>query len=120
MVPLSGLIKSEVSVSPLTINHQNQFPSVTISFNLAPGRSLGNALSAIGNVERTIAKPAGLTAIYEGSAKVFETSLATQPYLILAAIIAVYIVLGILYESFAIRSRFSRPCHRPGSARSWR
>jgi hydrophobe/amphiphile efflux-1 (HAE1) family protein len=100
MVPLSALIKSEVSVSPLTINHQDQFPAVTISFNLAPGRSLGDALKAIENVERSTARPAGLTAIYQGSAKVFETSLATQPYLIIAAIIAVYIVLGILYESF--------------------
>ena len=100
MVPLSSLIKSQVSVSPLTINHQDQFPSVTLSFNLAPGHSLGDALTAIANVERTSAKPAALTAVYQGSAKVFETSLATQPYLIAAAIIAVYIVLGILYESF--------------------
>jgi multidrug efflux pump len=100
MVPLSSLIKSAISVSPLTINHQDQFPSVTLSFNLAPGHSLGDALTAIANAERTSAKPAGLTAVYQGSAKVFETSLATQPYLIAAAIIAVYIVLGILYESF--------------------
>ena len=100
MVPLSTLIRSEMSVSPLTINHQDQFPSVTLSFNLAPGHSLGDALSAIADVERTSAKPAGLTAVYQGSAKVFETSLGTQPYLIAAAIIAVYIVLGILYESF--------------------
>jgi multidrug efflux pump subunit AcrB len=100
MVPLSSLIKSDISVSPLTINHQDQFPSVTLSFNLAPGHSLGDALTAIANVERTSAKPAALTAVYQGSAKVFETSLATQPYLIAAAIIAVYIVLGILYESF--------------------
>ncbi len=100
MVPLSVLTRPEVSVSPLTINHQDQFPSVTISFNLAPGHSLGDALVAIANMERSIAKPAGLTAVYQGSAKVFESSLATQPYLIAAAIIAVYIVLGILYESF--------------------
>jgi hydrophobe/amphiphile efflux-1 (HAE1) family protein len=100
MVPLSALIRSDVSVSPLTINHQDQFPSVTLSFNLAPGHSLGDALTAIANVERTSAKPAGLTAVYQGSAKVFESSLGTQPYLIAAAIIAVYIVLGILYESF--------------------
>ncbi len=100
MVPLSALIRSDVSVSPLTINHQDQFPSVTLSFNLAPGHSLGDALTAIANVERTSARPAGLTAVYQGSAKVFETSLGTQPYLIAAAIIAVYIVLGILYESF--------------------
>jgi multidrug efflux pump len=100
MVPLSTLIRPEMSVAPLTINHQDQFPSVTLSFNLAPGHSLGDALNAIANVERTSARPAGLTAVYQGSAKVFETSLGTQPYLIAAAIIAVYIVLGILYESF--------------------
>jgi hydrophobe/amphiphile efflux-1 (HAE1) family protein len=100
MVPLSVLTKSEISVSPLTINHQDLFPSVTLSFNLAQGHSLGEAITAIQNAERTIAKPATLTALYQGSAKVFETSLATQPYLIAAAIIAVYIVLGILYESF--------------------
>jgi hydrophobe/amphiphile efflux-1 (HAE1) family protein len=100
MVPLSVLTKQEMSVSPLTINHQDQFPSVTLSFNLAPGHSLGDALVAIQNMERSIAKPATLTARFQGSARVFETSLATQPYLIAAAIIAVYIVLGILYESF--------------------
>ena len=100
MVPLAALIRSDVSVSPLTINHQDQFPSVTLSFNLAPGHSLGDALDAIANVERTSAKPAALTAVYQGSAKVFESSLRTQPYLIAAAIIAVYIVLGVLYESF--------------------
>src|ERR1700726_3558148 len=100
MVPLSVLTKSEMSVSPLTINHQDMFPSVTLSFNLAPGRSLGEAIAPIQNAERTLAKPASLTALYQGSAKVFETSLASQPYRIAAAIIAVYIVLGILYESF--------------------
>jgi len=100
LVPLSALTKNEISVSPLTINHQDQFPSVTLSFNLAPGYSLGDAVVAIQNMERTLAKPASLTARFQGSAKVFETSLATQPYLIAAAIIAVYIVLGVLYESF--------------------
>jgi multidrug efflux pump len=100
MVPLSVLMRPAVSVSPLTINHQDQFPSVTLSFNLASGHSLGDALVAIANMERSIAKPAALTGVYQGSAKVFESSLATQPYLIAAAIIAVYIVLGILYESF--------------------
>src|SRR5437879_6851792 len=100
MVPLSALIRSDVSVTPLTVNHQDQLPAVTLSFNLAPGHSLGEALTAIQAMERTIAKPATLTTRYQGSAKVFETSLRTQPYLIAAAIIAVYIVLGILYESF--------------------
>jgi hydrophobe/amphiphile efflux-1 (HAE1) family protein len=100
LVPLSTLTKNGMSVSPLTINHTDQFPSVTLSFNLAPGYSLGDALGAIGDVERSMAKPPTLTARFQGSARVFETSLATQPYLIAAAIIAVYIVLGVLYESF--------------------
>jgi len=100
LVPLSVLTKPEVSVAPLTVNHTDQFPSVTLSFNLASGHSLGEALTAIQNLERSLAKPATLTTQFQGSAKVFESSLTTQPYLIAAAIIAVYIVLGILYESF--------------------
>ena len=100
MIPLSALTRFESSVTPLTINHQDQFPSVTLSFNLAPGHSLGEALTAIQQMERSLAKPAALTTHYEGSAKVFQSSLANQPYLIAAAILAVYIVLGILYESF--------------------
>jgi multidrug efflux pump len=100
MVPLSAVTKYEPSVSPLTINHQDQFPSVTLSFNLAPGYALGDAVASIQRMEQSLGKPAGLTTRFQGSAKVFETSLATQPYLIAAAIIAVYIVLGILYESF--------------------
>jgi len=100
MVPLSVLTRQDISVSPLTINHQDQFPAVTLSFNLAPGYSLGDAITAIQNAERTLEKPATLTGRFQGSARVFETSLATQPYLIAAAIIAVYLVLGILYESF--------------------
>jgi multidrug efflux pump subunit AcrB len=99
-VPLSSLVHYETSVSPLTINHQDQFPSVTISFNVASGHSLGDAIDAIRKMEQTITKPATLTARYQGSAKVFESSLANQPYLFAAAIIAVYIVLGVLYESF--------------------
>jgi multidrug efflux pump len=100
LVPLSALTRFDNSVTPLTVNHQDQFPAVTLSFNLAPGHSLGEALTAIQAMERTVAKPATLTTRYQGSAKVFESSLATQPYLIAAAIIAVYIVLGVLYESF--------------------
>ena len=100
MVPLSTLTRYETSVTPLTINHQDQFPSVTLSFNLAPGYALGQAVDAIAAMERTLAKPAALTTRFQGSAKVFESSLANQPYLVLAAIITVYIVLGVLYESF--------------------
>jgi multidrug efflux pump len=100
LVPLSALTRSEVSVAPLTINHQDLFPSVTLSFNVAPEYALGDAVTAIENVERSLAKPPALTTNFQGSAKVFASSLATQPYLIAAAIIAVYIVLGMLYESF--------------------
>jgi multidrug efflux pump len=100
LVPLAALIKSDLSVSPLTINHQDQFPSVTLSFNLAPGYALGDAVAAINDMEKSYAKPPALSARFQGSARVFQNSLATQPYLIAAAIIAVYIVLGMLYESF--------------------
>ncbi|MEA2781833.1 MAG: hypothetical protein QOK29_3377 [Rhodospirillaceae bacterium] len=100
MVPLSALTRYETSVTPLTINHQDQFPSVTLSFNLSPGRSLGDAIASIQSMEQSLARPPTLTSHFEGSAKVFESSLARQPYLIAAAILAVYIVLGILYESF--------------------
>src|SRR6202022_2751722 len=71
MVPLSALTRYENSVAPLTINHQDQFPSVTLSFNLSPGRSLGDAVAAIQGTERTLARPATLTSRFEGSAKVF-------------------------------------------------
>ena len=100
LVPLSALAAFQASLAPVSINHQDGFPSVTLSFNLAPGVSLGQALGAIRDAERTLAMPAALTTEYEGSAKVFTRSLASQPYLIAAAILAVYIVLGILYESF--------------------
>src|SRR6516164_2624398 len=100
LVPLAALTKSDLSVSPLTINHQDQFPSVTLSFNLAPGYALGDAVAAIDEMEKSYAKPATLSARFQGSARVFQNSLATQPYLVAAAIIAVYIVLGMLYESF--------------------
>jgi multidrug efflux pump len=99
MVPLAALTHNERSVSPLTVNHEDQFPAVTLSFDLAPGNSLGNAVAAIDRMELTLDKPAALTTKFEGAAKVFQSSLATQPYLVAAAILAVYIVLGILYES---------------------
>jgi hydrophobe/amphiphile efflux-1 (HAE1) family protein len=100
LVPLSAVVGFDTSLAPVSINHQDGFPSVTLSFNLAPGVSLGQALGAIREAERTLAMPAALTTEYEGSAKVFTRSLASQPYLIAAAVLAVYIVLGILYESF--------------------
>jgi multidrug efflux pump len=86
--------------APLAINHQGQFPAVTLSFNLAPGVALGHAVDAIRGVERQIGLPPSIRASFQGTAQVFQASLANEPLLILAAIITVYIVLGVLYESY--------------------
>src|ERR1700760_4588935 len=86
----------------LAINHQSQFPAVTISFNLAQGAALGQAVDAINAVMRDIGTPASLQASFQGTAQAFQSSLASQPYLIAAALIAVYIILGVLYESYIL------------------
>jgi HAE1 family hydrophobic/amphiphilic exporter-1/multidrug efflux pump len=98
-VPLSAVAKVGSSVAPLAVNHQGLFPAVTLSFNLAPGGSLGEAVAAIKAAETRIGLPATVQTGFQGTAQAFQDSLATVPLLILAAIIAVYIVLGILYES---------------------
>jgi len=100
LIPMSMFTAVEDSVAPITINHQGLFPSVTLSFNLAPGHALGAAVSAIQAAERKLAMPKGLVTSFQGTAQEFQRSLQSQPYLIAAAIIAVYIVLGILYESY--------------------
>jgi HAE1 family hydrophobic/amphiphilic exporter-1 len=100
VVPLSAVTKFVRTVGPLQVNHQGQQPSVTISFNLAPGTSLGDAVSAIQNLEREERLPASITTGFQGTAQVFQDSLRGQGILILAAIFAAYVVLGILYESF--------------------
>jgi multidrug efflux pump len=99
LVPLSMLAKVENGVSPVSINHQGLFPSVTVSFNLAPGYALGDAITAIRGAEQSIGKPDRVIATFQGTAQVFQGALQSQPWLILAAVIAVYIVLGVLYES---------------------
>ncbi len=99
LVPLSLLAKVENGVSPVSINHQGLYPSVTISFNVAPGYALGDAVTPIRNVEQTIGKSLSVIATFQGTAQVFQSALSNQPWLILAAVIAVYIVLGVLYES---------------------
>ncbi|SAL06054.1 AcrB/AcrD/AcrF family membrane protein [Caballeronia calidae] len=99
LVPLSTLAKVENTVSPISINHQGLFPSVTISFNLAAGQSLGNAVSAIHRAEAAAGKPDAISTSFQGTAQAFQASLKTEPFLIGAALIAVYLVLGILYES---------------------
>ena len=99
-VPLSAVTRFERTVGPLQVNHQGQQPAVTISFNLGPGMSLGQAVDAIQNLERDERLPATITTGFQGTAQVFQDSLRGQGILILAAIFAAYVVLGILYESF--------------------
>jgi len=99
-VPLSAFTTLEPTVAPLLISHQGQFPSITLSFNLAPGVALGQAVTAINRAEREIGMPASMHASFQGTAQAFQSSLASEPLLILAALITVYIVLGVLYESY--------------------
>ena len=99
-VPLSQFTHFETGNTPLVINHQGQFPVVTLSFNLAPGVSLGDAVNVIHNAEQQIGFPASIQAGFQGTAQAFQNSLANEPMLILAALITVYIVLGVLYESY--------------------
>ena len=98
-VPLSAVTRIEETSTPLAVNHQGQFPAVTVSFNLAPGASLGGAVQAIDAARTAIGMPAGIQAAFQGTAAAFQASLDNQLLLILAAIVTVYIVLGVLYES---------------------
>jgi hydrophobic/amphiphilic exporter-1 (mainly G- bacteria), HAE1 family len=101
MVPLSAMTRYDTQhVTYLSINHQGQFPAVTLSFNLAPGAALGDAVDAITRVSAQMHLPGTITGTFQGTAQAFQSSLKTQPYLILAALVAVYIILGMLYESY--------------------
>jgi hydrophobe/amphiphile efflux-1 (HAE1) family protein len=103
VVPLSTVVHlSTVPVTPLAVNHQSQFPAVTISFNLAPGASLGAAVKQISTLNQALRVPASLQGSFQGNAAAFQSSLSSEPYLIAAALIAVYIILGILYESYIL------------------
>jgi multidrug efflux pump len=99
-IPLSVFARFEHVSAPLSIAHQDQFPAVTISFNLAPEAALSDAVAAISRAEREIKMPSSIAGAYSGDAAEFAKSLAGQPWLILAAAVAIYIVLGVLYESF--------------------
>ncbi len=99
-VPLSAIAHFETTTGPLTINHQGQFPAVTISFNLGNGASLGEAVKAIDGAASEIGLPPSIQVAFQGTARAFQASLANEGWLILAAIITVYIVLGVLYESY--------------------
>jgi multidrug efflux pump len=99
-VPLAAFTQVETKTVPITVNHQGQFPVVTLSFNLAPDASLGDAVAAVNRVKQEIGLPASIQADFQGTAEAFQASLANEPVLILAALITVYIVLGVLYESY--------------------
>jgi multidrug efflux pump len=99
-IPFSTFAHVETTTVPITVNHQGQFPVVTLSFNLAPSASLGDAVKAVNQVKSEMGMPASVQAAYQGTAQAFQTSLANEPVLIAAALITVYLVLGILYESY--------------------
>ena len=99
-IPLSMVAHWEQGHTQLSIGHQGQFPSTIVSFNLAPGKALGDAVKAVQSVEQRIQMPASINASFQGTAAAFQTSLSNEPLLILAALITVYIVLGVLYESY--------------------
>jgi len=100
VVPLSAFTHYEPTTAPLAVNHQGQFPSVTLSFNLAPSGALSDAASRIHQMEQSMGMPATIHGSFSGTLQAFQASLASEPLLITAALIAVYIVLGILYESY--------------------
>ena len=100
MVPLSAVAHYQPATAPLAVNHQGQFPAVTFSFNLAPGVALSDAVKAINQAEESIGMPATIHGSFSGTAQAFQSSLTSEPFLIVAALLAVYIVLGILYESY--------------------
>jgi multidrug efflux pump len=99
-VPLTAIAKLQMTTHPLSITHQGQFPSVTVSFNLAPGESLSTAIDAVDRAAADLDFPPTLRAGFQGTAQSFRDSLTNEPLLVLAALITVYIVLGVLYESF--------------------
>jgi multidrug efflux pump subunit AcrB len=102
-LPLSSFVTLDTKpVAPLSISHQGQFPAVTLSFNLAPGAALGQAVNAIQGAMAQMGVPGTLNGTFQGTAQAFQSSLASQPYLIAAALIAVYIILGVLYESYIL------------------
>jgi multidrug efflux pump len=100
-VPLSTLVNVDASrTGPLSVSHQAQFPAVTLSFNLPPGTSLGQAVDAVNRAERELGKPSSLIGTFQGNAQAFQDSLSSEPILIVAALFVVYVILGVLYESY--------------------
>ena len=120
-IPLSTFSHVETTTVPLTVNHQGQFPVVTLSFNLAPGASLGDAVKAVNQVKGEMGMPPSIQAAYQGTAEAFQTSLANEPVLIAAALITVYLVQGILCESYMIipLDDSCQRCHPQASEHCW-
>jgi multidrug efflux pump len=100
VVPLGAVAHFEKRIAPLAVNHDGQFPAVTIAFNLAPGVALSDAVQVISQAEQNIGMPASIRSAYSGSMQAFQSSLSTEPFLIVTALLTVYIVLGMLYESY--------------------
>ena len=99
VVPLDAVTEAQTGTTPLTVNHTGLFPSVTVSFNLAPGTSLSDAAQAINGMQQNLGTPPTIRGFFSGTLLAYQQSLSSEPYLILTALLAVYIVLGILYES---------------------
>jgi len=116
-VPLGAFTHFESGTAPLSINHQGQFPAVTISFNLAPGVALGEATKAIENEQKKLGIPLSVQASFQGTAQAFIASLSNEPLLILAAIVTVYLILACFTKVTSIRSRFFRRCRRRAPGR---
>ncbi len=98
-MPLSQIARIETGTMPAVVNHQGQFPSVTLSFNLAPGATIGAAVAAVQKAAADLHMPSSVATAFQGNAQAFQTSLGSTPPLILAALFAVYVILGVLYES---------------------
>ncbi len=114
-VPLSTFVRIDTApVQPLVVNHQSQFPSVTISYNLKPGTALGDSVTAIQQATAAMGVPSTVTGAFQGTAQAFQSSLSSQPLLILAALVAVYIILGILYESYILPLTILSTLRSPG------
>ena len=113
-----AITQVQETTGPLVISHQGQFPAATISFNLAPDASLGEAVKAIDSTTKQLGMPASIQGSFQGTAQAFQASLANEPLLILAALVTVYIVLGVLYESYIHPITILPRCLPPASARS--
>ena len=111
-VPLAAIAHYAPDTAPLSVNHHSLFPAVTISFNLKPGIALGDAVNAITQAAKQEGLPSTIQSMFAGTAEAYQQSLANEPVLIAAALVTVYLVLGILYESYTIRSRYFPPCPR--------